>query len=259
MGTNKWVASDEKYPDHSKYLWHLTKGTPPVSQKVSGNYGFDDPFDNPNRRSCNLGSGRDRLLSILKQSPNPTIWCSQLHYMMPSFHPTLNLRVKAACFTECIPHSLPIHAKRFQRFGFLFTKETAYKKGARPVWYLDKGLMNRFAKADRKSDRGNKDWLPFPENLLHLLMPFVPKYGDEKIGGKYLDFMVEREWRTGTDFNFSISEIAAIIVPKEEDIAPLVEDVPQIKDCKFVPVSSIDSDKLEHRDFDYYFITPELL
>ena len=114
--------------------------------------------------------------------------------------------------------------------------------------------MNRFAKADKPSDRGYMDCLDFPENLLHLLMPFVPKYGNEKIGGKYLDFMVEREWRIGSDFCFSIPEIAAIIVPTEADIAPLVKEMPQIKNCRFVPVSKIENDILEHKDFNDYFV-----
>lgn len=253
LSNNEWVASDEDYPDHSKYLWHLTKSKQPISITSGAGHGFNSPFGTSERNMQQLGTADKRLVSILSQHPEPTIWRSQLHYMLNKFH-YLESQIMAVCFTECIPHSLPIHAKRFRRYGLLFTKETAYKKGARPVWYLEKELLNRFAKAKKDKDRGAKDPLPFPEELLHLLMLYVPKGGDQTLNGRFLDFTVEREWRSGSDFHFTIQDVAAIIVPNEEDIALLVDKVTLIKNCKFVPVSSIESDNLEHKDFDHYFV-----
>ncbi len=99
---------DREYPDHSEYIWHLTSDRIPLNQ----DYGFGR--EHPDRQVDGLGA-RDRLISILRQTGEPTIWASHLHYMSPNYH-NLTQPIRCVCFTECIPFSLHVHAERFSRY-----------------------------------------------------------------------------------------------------------------------------------------------
>ncbi len=236
---------DDAYPDHSNFLWHLTKDHDPLNGRFR--------FGEADRNNYPLNDARHRLISILTQPVIPTIWCSHLHYMNPNYHTALNQAIRCVCFTECIPHSMPIHAQRFGRFGLLFTKDIAYNSDSRPVWYLDAELMNRFARCNVPAQRGGLGFLDFSEELLHLLMPFVPPYGEYRMGGRTLDFTVEREWRMGHDYRFNFEDISAIIVPTQNDIQPIVNEVPESGNCNFITFENIENEDVNHFDFDHYF------
>ncbi len=244
------VAQDTNYPDHSQYLWHLTSDRPPLSS---------EKFGDDERNSSPIGDGQNRLISILSQSPNPTIWQSHLHYITPKYH-DLEGKIRCVCFTECVPESLNVHAERFSKWGLLFKKDTLYIKGVRPVWYLDADLFNCFSRAIPAYQRKEKPMLEFPPQLLHLLMPFAPEYGEYRFGGRNgiitLDYTVEREWRVGNDLQFDFEEIAAIIAPNEAGMLALVNQIDRLEDTNFVLADSLPHNGLQHYDFDHYFRKP---
>ncbi len=243
MNRNYGFEQDRDYPDHSEYLWHLTSNRDPLSSAR---------FGDAERNAEDIGNSRKRLASILLQPGGARIWCSHLHYMSPGYH-NLEGLVRCVCFTECIPHSLLIHARRFSRWGLLFKKSVAYRLGARPAWYMDAALMNRFAQCNIAEQRNYKECLPFPEELLHLLIPFVPSYGKYRMGGKTLDFSVEREWRVAGDFQFIFNDLAAIIVPTSKDMDSLLESIPSLQGVEFVVSTDLQNVQFEHKDFGEYF------
>jgi hypothetical protein len=237
------VGKDKDYPDHSEFLWHLTKSKPPLSPDGLGN----DSRTLPN-------NAKERLLSILKQLPSPTIWCSHFHYLTQRYQRTPS--PKGVCFTECIPHALIKHAERYSLWGLLFRKDRAYSKGARPVWYIEIEYLNRFVDVKCDWQRGNKEKLPFPDELLHLLMPFVPDYDEHSmrlLSDHKLDWMVEREWRVAGDFVFGFDDIAAIIVPTSRDMDWLRQEIQDLEDIDFVVTNDLLDKPFEHKDFDKFF------
>jgi len=118
---------------------------------------------------------------------------------------------------------------------------------------MDDVLMNRFAQCHAPSQRGNLSVLPFPEEYLHLLMPFVPEYGLRRMGGRTLDFSVEREWRARGDFNFTRDQLAAIIVPTEDDINPFVNENPMCHNLNFIVAEELHHTEIKHWDFNHFF------
>ncbi len=243
------VLNDRDYPDHSEYLWHLTGRPKPL-------VGFGDPTrDNALALKGRLHEPRSRLVSILTEDANPVIWGSFLHYMGQQYQKQQSPR--CVCFTECIPNSLLQHSKRYSRWGLLFSKETLYRLNARPVWYVDAVLMNRFAECLYPYQRDYQKELSFPNEYLHLLMPFAPRYGKYRFGGvnrpdTTLDWMVEREWRIRDDFVFEYDNIAALIVPTENDMIQFREEFPRTAGIGFIVTEDLVGIEVEHKDFNCF-------
>lgn len=232
------------YPDHSNYIWHLTANRLPLNRRSQ--------FGNTGRNVNNL-CAFNRLINIIRER---TIWESHLHYMDPNFH-NLNNAVRCVCFTECIPNSLPIHAERFSNYGLIFTRETAYRIGVRPAWYMDPILLNRLSGCQYDWQRNHEPLIAdFPEEYLHLLIPYAPEYGNYRFGryrDMLLDFSVEREWRIGNDFVFELEDISAIIVPDMQGMERVIDAFPDVEEHHFFHVDRIVQEDASINDFEYFY------
>src|SRR5216683_760971 len=68
-------------------------------------------------------------------------------------------------------------------------------------------------------------------NAYSLVTPFWPPYlpkdkrGLGLLGGKFIDFSHEREWRIPHDFTFEFSQIEFVIVDKYGDVARFPKDL----------------------------------
>lgn len=108
------------------------------------------------------------------------------------------LSISAVCLTETPhAHSAEIR-KRHGDFGIVFKKSDIIKYGGAPVIHLTKSQLKKNANG-------------FPADLKFLLSKLeIPQKG---IGHNYFDFLFEREWRIGTDINFSIIKPFGFIFP----------------------------------------------
>ena len=240
-----FVAVDEsKYFDHSQYLWHLTKdkkyyekGFPDVTSDIRpGHHGLGDINIMPT-------IARGRFEKILREKK---LRASKLLHVDTQYN-NLDTHPIGVCFTECIPASLHEHANRFSYWGFLYRKEYIFSKGGRPALYVDLEFFNRIAKTTNFPPIGN--YIEFPNEYLHLFTPFVPDYSHESIGrGKKYDYMVEREWRIGTNLNFEYEDVFAFLVPTDDDWEQICNELPDLKNCNHIPLEGKDFTNIKDWD-----------
>lgn len=113
---------------------------------------------------------------------------------------------------DCLTCEIPKRKIRLSPFGLAFTKMTARKTGANPVWYVDitpghDWLMkpiNEMIRSQRK--QGN-----FQDSALALICPFIEQMGSGAKSdghGYQKEFWWEREWRHRGNYNFFYSDIA---------------------------------------------------
>jgi len=101
----------------------------------------------------------------------------------------------AACFMDVPFHALkavctPENAKRYEPYGVVVTKRTAYDRGARPVLYL----------SDKEQDRLN-----LPENELWRVVKL------EVSGEGWVSWLHEREWRCPEEFRLPNQFVGVIV------------------------------------------------
>lgn len=141
-------------PDLTPYLIHLTKNT----------------------KASDENSAFDNLVSILKTGK---IWGGQGFIKGPN---------RAACFMDVPFYSLKYilnkentntEEPRYEPFGVFVTKKTAYRRGCRPVLYLDKKEVRN---------------LQIPENELWRVVRFEVSHKG------WISWLHEREWRVKGDF-----------------------------------------------------------
>lgn len=112
---------------------------------------------------------------------------------------------------------------QFSRYGLVFTKTTARRKGCNPVWYLDiapghdwltvpinKLVQEAVATATDAASHVNTSVLA-GEPVLKLT-PFIEQMGPTNTGKK--EFWWEREWRHVGDFNFFGRQVVALLAPE---------------------------------------------
>lgn len=120
---------------------------------------------------------------------------------------------------NCLTCEIPKRRIRLSSFGLAFTKMTARKKGANPVWYIDitpghDWLMkpiNDLIRAQVKQGG-------FRDSQLARICPFIEQMGSGAKAdgwGYQKEFWWEREWRHHGDFSFFYSDIAFGLAPED--------------------------------------------
>jgi len=113
---------------------------------------------------------------------------------------------------NCLTCEIPKRRIRLCPFGLAFTKMTARKKGANPVWYIDITPGHDWLmKPINDMIRNQKKESDFHDSALALICPFIEQMGSgPKLDGRgyQKEFWWEREWRHRGNYNFSYSEIA---------------------------------------------------
>ena len=114
---------------------------------------------------------------------------------------------------HCLTQRIAKRRFSFSSYGLAFTKMTARRLGANPVWYVDitpghdwlmkpiNELIVREAKRRKK----------FRKSPLAQITPFIEQMGSGPGRSGYgyrKEFWWEREWRHRADFNFSLEDVA---------------------------------------------------
>ncbi|HEY1402091.1 MAG TPA: abortive infection system antitoxin AbiGi family protein [Terriglobales bacterium] len=126
---------------------------------------------------------------------------------------------RAVCFTECPWSSLLSHANAYSPYAVGFKKPRVFAAGGGPVYYV---------RADHFEEQKRNKWDP---DVYTFVTPFWPPYlpkdkrGLGLLGGKFIDFSHEREWRIPHDFTFEFSQIEFVIVDKYGDVARFPKDL----------------------------------
>ncbi len=116
---------------------------------------------------------------------------------------------QCVCFSEIPLHLINrIAHRRNSEYGLGFPKEFAKRKGAQPVWYVEKDSQQAVAietmMATATEDARNPTWQ---------LTPFIDLPGT--YGTSTYRFEWEREWRCVGDFTFDVDDVAFLILPEE--------------------------------------------
>ncbi len=112
-----------------------------------------------------------------------------------------------ACFSEVPLFNLKKIAHRRSEYGIGFTKEFARSRGALPIWYVEKdSQQHKYIEALIARAKSSTD------DPIWGLTPFIDIPGDYPTG--VYRFEWEREWRCNSDFSFSESDVAFLIIPE---------------------------------------------
>lgn len=117
---------------------------------------------------------------------------------------------RTACFSEVPLHELNRLAQRRGPHGLGFPKQVVRKAGGVPVWYAyarspaNLALLELVRHAKTAGEADHPIWK---------IAPFVDAPG-EYSGKKYF-FEWEREWRVAGDFNFTIGDVAFLVMPED--------------------------------------------
>lgn len=122
----------------------------------------------------------------------------------------------AACFTECPWSSLLVHAQHYSPYAVGFTKPHVFAAGGGPAFYV------------RADHYRKQNWA---DHVHTFVPPFWPKYrpaalkGAEFLGGKFIDYAHEREWRVAHEFRFSSEQVQFVILDAYEDMAKFPKEL----------------------------------
>ncbi len=143
---------------------------------------------------------------------------------------------KAVCFTEMpLEHiysfASPMRGRQynFKRYGVMFSKDFALKKGVGPIWYMNgfadqpKLIPALYQLANTLNDEQKK--------LFQEILPFLDQWDPAR------NFYWEREWRHKGDFYFSRQDVVLGICPSN-DINFFEQDFPPIR--FFDPAEGLD-------------------
>ena len=176
-------------PDFSDYVVHFTKTAAPYSadqhpQEVNGIVGTD---------------ARQRLGRVL-----------QMRRITATRMPWTNRR--AVCFTECTWPSLLRHCARYSAYGVGFSKAKVFERGGGPAIYIRQDHYQAQHAAHE-----------FVDDIFPFLTPFAPPYAPAPYLADWakppLDYTYEREWRLPADMQFTLEDLAFILVSTHTDVA----------------------------------------
>jgi len=187
-------------PDLTPYLIHLTKNT--VAK---------DEY-----------SAHENLVSILKTGD---IWGSGNKTFVKG-------RTKTSCFMDVpfqalkyvlTPENTDPEAPRYEPYGIIIKKSTAYNKGCRPVLYLSNSEIRA---------------LGIPRDELWRIVRFEPK--DEG----WISWIHEREWRCPGNLKIPSKPLAVLVKDTNDarQLQKLIEEDPSEFKCKpasIIPLSII--------------------
>lgn len=108
------------------------------------------------------------------------------------------------CLSECNIPGLVSHSERFGRFGFVFTKESLFRKGARPCLYVD-AKMYKVLKTNGTPAGASK--------VKREMFGLANVYRPPQRGRKIQDYTHEREWRVFAEVDFADTPPCHILAP----------------------------------------------
>lgn len=175
-------------------------------------------------RSDATGTASEKLESILKsktlEARTPMGWCAA----DPRIPPPALYSQRVVCMSETPldqAHSLfaDIAGRRIklEPYGLAFTKMTARRKGANPVWYVDCTPGHDWSIAKALDDlRTLASGSPngFAAHPLARVAPFFESMGTWPASRR--EFWWEREWRHIGDMGFLEREVALVLCPEAE-------------------------------------------
>jgi len=117
---------------------------------------------------------------------------------------------RAVCFSEIPLHLLGRIADRRGEYGIGFTKQFIMARGGGPIWYVEHNSVTDNAIRTLMQQAVAE---PTPvNNTIWALTPFIDSTGDHP-NGRYR-FEWEREWRHVGDLNFTVQDVAFLIIPE---------------------------------------------
>ncbi len=161
------------------------------------------------------------------------------------------------CFADIPYDNLKIHMEKYSKFGIGFSKSFLVEKGANPVFYIDENSLVYKTNFSTNMSELTKKTEYYQENCSKAMWYFLSKYlpycktsEDEfrdtweiyfflinifshfKVWNSCLEdndpdnYYFEREWRAINNIDFQLSDILAIIIPKDYE-HQLKEDFPE--------------------------------
>jgi Protein of unknown function (DUF2743). len=166
---------------------------------------------------------------------------------------------KCVCFADIPFKHLKIHMGKYSKFGISFSKSFLVEKGANPVFYIEENSLVYKRNFSTNMLELTKKVDCYQENCSKVMWYFISKYlpccqksEDElrdtweiylfltdvfshfKVWNSYLEdndpdnYYFEREWRAINNIEFQLSDILALIVPKDYE-KRLIDDFPAYK------------------------------
>lgn len=112
------------------------------------------------------------------------------------------------CFTECTLPGFFSHAERFGRFGFVFSKQELFAKGARPCCYLDNEYYALIS--EKCEDEHKCNQIGDFSRLLGLCNLYQPPGN-----GRIQDYTHDREWRLQDNLSLESTPPEMIVAPQD--------------------------------------------
>ncbi len=199
MAKQALQAATRGREDVSRFIVHLTR---------------DD------RKTFKNGStARDNLISILKARKLLATKAHCLHNTKIAHLPEKHRkRLAVVCFTEVplnqlhlIVREIPGRNTCLAPYGVVFTKDFIAKTGGQPAIYINSYNQNLWLReaVDELFKQSQKD-----EEFDGKLWRFLPFLNAKH--EKY-DFSWEREWRVRGNFNFTLDDIACVVLPEDDE------------------------------------------
>lgn len=117
---------------------------------------------------------------------------------------------RTVCFSEVPLHLLGRLAARRGEYGIGFTKQFLLGRGGGPIWYVEHEGITEMA-VQSLIRQATVELHP-EVNPIWTLTPFIDSTGDHP-NGQYR-FEWEREWRHVGDLNFTVEDVAFLIIPE---------------------------------------------
>jgi hypothetical protein len=203
--------------DFSDYVVHFTKRGPPYSLQ----HRPQDKRTETLRQLQTIAAATPlaRLVTILEQG---RILAADMPWT----------DCPAVCFTECTWPSLLTHCDTYSPYGIGFTKAKIFADGGGPAIYMRQDHFE----AQKKS---------FAREVFPFVTPFVPLYASAEHREKYwkdkrfpMDYTYEREWRLPAELQFTLDEIAFVVVSTHTDIAAMPREAQALPPDKWIIVSN---------------------
>lgn len=246
----------------SKILWHFTGGphwdhasNKQSKELKSAKSGYEALQSILHSRKLKVGSYHE-IVKVVVDKKN---YFDELSSELKILHNTpIEVKSSRVCCVADIPlQHIAYHASRYGKIAIGFHREAILKAGFNPVMYtledsqLIKSIYSGYARVDSYEVWDAKNEVESLQEALEDEMTVEVDISDvsdaldniesqmEEIESSYEDFLAfiktfdkdefdsiycEREWRSIKDFDFEISDVAIIILPRELDEFYFYED-----------------------------------
>lgn len=152
------------------------------------------------------GEGNDDYQSMMSIYYNQILEAKNPFGIGKSICPNINSQ-KSVCFSDIPPGQWErLIKQRKTKYGIGFKKKHLLSKGASPVWYVWKDSPQQQILNNLMSQA------PSADSDIWKLTPFIDAPG--KYYNSTYEFEWEREWRHLGNFNFTVEDVAFLLIPE---------------------------------------------